>query len=137
MTRVARILSWVVVALLGAGALGKIAFDRGESLNAMWFVIAALCCYLVAYRLYSAFLAARLLALDDTRATPSERHDDGRDFVPTNKWVLFGHHFAAIAGPAPEPDSARGSTARPPAIPERTARAFDDEIRPGAGTSYA
>src|SRR6266436_3462553 len=85
----------------GAGALGKIAFDRGESLNAMWFVIAALCCYLVTYRLYSAFLAARLLALDDTRATPSERHDDGRDFVPTNKWVLFGHHFAAIAGPGP------------------------------------
>jgi len=87
--------------VLGAGALGKIAFDRGESLNAMWFVIAALCCYLVTYRLYSAFLAARLLALDDTRATPSERKDDGRDFVPTNKWVLFGHHFAAIAGPGP------------------------------------
>ena len=101
MRRVARILIWIAVAVLGAGALGKIAFDRGESLNAMWFVIAALCCYLVAYRLYSAFLAARLLALDDTRATPSERNDDGRDFVPTNKWVLFGHHFAAIAGPGP------------------------------------
>ena len=86
---------------LGAAALGKIALDRGESLNAIWFVIAAVCCYLVAYRLYSAFLAACLLALDDTRATPSERHDDGRDFVPTNKWVLFGHHFAAIAGPGP------------------------------------
>jgi len=99
--RLGRILVWVSVALLGAGALGKIALDRGESLNAIWFVIAAVCCYLVAYRLYSAFLAARLLALDDTRATPSERHDDGRDFVPTNKWVLFGHHFAAIAGPGP------------------------------------
>ena len=84
--------------MLGAGALGKIALERGESLNAMWFVIAAVCCYLVAFRLYSAFVAARLLALDDTRATPSERHDDGRDFVPTSKWVLFGHHFAAIAG---------------------------------------
>ena len=59
------------------------------------------CCYLVAYRFYSAFIAARLLALDDTRATPAERHDDGRDFVPTNKWILFGHHFAAIAGPGP------------------------------------
>ena len=92
---------WVTLALLGAGALGKIALERGESLNAMWFVIAAGCCYLVAFRLYSAFVAARLLALDDTRATPSERHDDGRDFVPTNKWVLFGHHFAAIAGPGP------------------------------------
>jgi carbon starvation protein len=99
--RIGRILIWVAVALLGAGALGKIALDRGEPLNAIWFVIAALCCYLVAYRLYSAFLAARLLALDDTRATPSERNDDGRDFVPTSKWVLFGHHFAAIAGPGP------------------------------------
>ena len=91
----------VVVALFGAGALGKIALDRGESLNAMWFVVAAVCCYFVAYRLYSAFLAAKLLALDDTRATPAERNDDGRDFVPTSKWVLFGHHFAAIAGPGP------------------------------------
>src|SRR6266436_7401134 len=99
--RLGRILIWVTLALLGAGALGKIALERGESLNAMWFVIAAGCCYLVAFRLYSAFVAARLLALDDTRATPSERHDDGRDFVPTNKWVLFGHHFAAIAGPGP------------------------------------
>jgi carbon starvation protein len=99
--RLGQILVWVTVALLGAAALGKIALDRGESLNAIWFVIAALCCYLVAYRLYSAFLAARLLALDDTRATPSERNDDGRDFVPTSKWVLFGHHFAAIAGPGP------------------------------------
>src|SRR5579859_6376156 len=94
-------LVWLAVAALGAGALGKIALERGESLNAIWFVIAAACCYLVAYRLYSAFLAARILALDDTRATPAERHDDGRDFVPTSKWVLFGHHFAAIAGPGP------------------------------------
>ena len=101
MKRFGRILIWVILALLGAGALAKIALDRGESLNAIWFVIAAVCCYLVAYRLYSAFLAARLLALDDTRATPSERNDDGRDFVPTSKWVLFGHHFAAIAGPGP------------------------------------
>jgi len=95
------IVIWIGVALLGAGAFGKIAFDRGEPLNATWFVVAAVCCYLVAYRLYSAFVAAKVLALDDTRATPSERYDDGRDFVPTNKWVLFGHHFAAIAGPGP------------------------------------
>ena len=101
MKRVFFIVVWLGVALLGAGAFGKIAFDRGEPLNATWFVVAAVCCYLVAYRLYSAFVAARVLALDDTRATPSERHDDGRDFVPTNKWVLFGHHFAAIAGPGP------------------------------------
>jgi carbon starvation protein len=92
---------WVAVALLGAGALGAIAFNRGEPLNAMWFVLAAVCSYAVAYRVYSAFLAARLLVLDETRATPAERRDDGRDFVPTNKWVLFGHHFAAIAGPGP------------------------------------
>jgi carbon starvation protein len=99
--RLGKILIWFVVGLFGAGALAKIALDRGESLNAIWFVIAAVCCYLVAYRLYSAFLAAKLLALDDSRATPSERRDDGRDFVPTSKWVLFGHHFAAIAGPGP------------------------------------
>src|SRR5437660_2879054 len=101
MKRVLSILVWLVVAVVGAGALGAIAIHRGEPLNAMWFVIAALCCYLVAFRLYSAFVAAKVLALDDTRATPAERHDDGRDFVPTNKWVLFGHHFAAIAGPGP------------------------------------
>jgi carbon starvation protein len=101
MKRLLVIVVWLGVALLGAGAFGKIAFDRGEPLNATWFVVAAVCCYLVAYRLYSAFVAAKVLALDDTRATPSERHDDGRDFVPTNKWVLFGHHFAAIAGPGP------------------------------------
>src|SRR5215470_9669459 len=101
MKRILSILAWAVIALLGAGALGAIAIHRGEPLNAMWFVIAAFCCYLVAFRLYSAFVAAKVLALDDTRATPAERHDDGRDFVPTNKWVLFGHHFAAIAGPGP------------------------------------
>jgi len=94
-------IAWIAVALLGAAALAKIALDRGEKLNSTWFVVAAVCCYLVAYRLYSAFINAKLLALDDTRATPAERHDDGRDFVPTNKWVLFGHHFAAIAGPGP------------------------------------
>ena len=101
MRRFFSITAWAGVALLGASALGAIALRRGETLNAIWFVIAALCSYLLAYRLYSAFIAARLLSLDDTRATPSERHDDGRDFVPTNKWVLFGHHFAAIAGPGP------------------------------------
>src|SRR6202521_4616238 len=101
MKRPVSIVIWMVVAFVGAGALGGIAFHRGEPLNATWFVVAAACSYLVAYRFYSAFIAARLLALDDSRATPSERHDDGRDFVPTNKWILFGHHFAAIAGPGP------------------------------------
>jgi len=99
--RAGTIAVWTLIAIGGALALGKIALFRGESINATWFVIAAVCCFLVAYRLYSAFIAAKLLALDDTRATPAERLDDGRDFVPTNKWVLFGHHFAAIAGPGP------------------------------------
>jgi len=99
--RLLQILIWTAVAALGAVALGTIAFHRGEPINATWFVLAAACSYLVAYRLYSAFIAAKLLALDNTRATPAERRDDGRDFVPTNKWVLFGHHFAAIAGPGP------------------------------------
>jgi carbon starvation protein len=96
-----KILLWAAVAALGAVALATIAFHRGEPINATWFVLAAGCSYLVAYRLYSAFIAAKILALDNTRATPAERRDDGRDFVPTNKWVLFGHHFAAIAGPGP------------------------------------
>jgi len=99
--RLLQILIWTAVAALGAVALGTIAFHRGEPINATWFVLAAACSYLVAYRLYSAFIAAKLLTLDNTRATPAERRDDGRDFVPTNKWVLFGHHFAAIAGPGP------------------------------------
>ena len=96
-----RTLLWIAVGVTGAGALSSIAFHRGEPINATWFVVAALCCYAVAYRFYSAFIAAKLLALDNSRATPAELHDDGRDFVPTNKWVLFGHHFAAIAGPGP------------------------------------
>jgi carbon starvation protein len=101
MKSIAKVAAWIAIAALGAGALAKIALQRGESLNAIWFVVAALCVYAVGYRFYSSFIAARLLVLDDTRATPAERHDDGRDFVPTNKWVLFGHHFAAIAGPGP------------------------------------
>jgi carbon starvation protein len=101
MNKALKVFAWGAVSLLGAAAIAKIALQRGESLSAIWFVLAAICVYLVAYRLYSAFIAAKLLALDDTRATPAERHDDGRDFVPTNKWVLFGHHFAAIAGPGP------------------------------------
>jgi carbon starvation protein len=99
--RLLTIAVWAAVGILGAGALAKIALQRGESLNAIWFVLAAVCCYVLAYRFYSAFVAARVLMLDDKRATPAERRDDGRDFVPTNKWILFGHHFAAIAGPGP------------------------------------
>src|SRR6202042_422154 len=96
-----KIFLWTPMALAGAGALAPIAFERREPLNAVWFVVAALCTYLVAYRFYSAFIAAKIFALDDPRATPAERLEDGKDFVPTNKWVLIGHHFAAIAGPGP------------------------------------
>ncbi|HEY7924272.1 MAG TPA: carbon starvation CstA family protein [Vicinamibacteria bacterium] len=89
------------MALAGAGALAAIALSRGEPVNGLFFVVAAGGTYLVAYRFYSAFIAARVLALDGTRATPAERLDDGRDFVPTSRWVVLGHHFAAIAGPGP------------------------------------
>lgn len=92
---------WVFVAFLGALALGMIAASRGEPLNAVWLVTAAACLYALGYRFYSRFVAYRVLELNDRRATPAERLDDGRDFVPTNRWVVFGHHFAAIAGPGP------------------------------------
>jgi len=92
---------WITIALLGALALGTIALHRGEQINALWLVTAAVCTYAVGYRFYSKFIAAKVLALDTQRATPAERLENGRDFVPTNKWVVFGHHFAAIAGPGP------------------------------------
>ncbi|HZP86458.1 MAG TPA: carbon starvation CstA family protein [Burkholderiales bacterium] len=94
-------LIWLAVAVVGAWAFGSIATHRGESINAIWFVVAALCVYTIAYRFYSAWICAKVLTLDATRATPAERFNNGRDFVPTNKWVVFGHHFAAIAGPGP------------------------------------
>lgn len=94
-------IGWLLVAVLGAAAVGGIALNRGESINALWFIAAAVCVYALAYRFYSAWIAAKVLVLDETRATPAERFDNGRDFVPTNRWVVFGHHFAAIAGPGP------------------------------------
>src|SRR3984957_12203040 len=97
----AKKLLWFLVAGLGAAALGLIATARGEPINAVWLIIGAVCIYAIGYRFYGRFVAYRVLELDDTRATPAERLEDGRDFVPTNKWVLFGHHFAAIAGPGP------------------------------------
>jgi len=92
---------WFAVATVGAVALGLVATARGEPINAVWLVAAAGCVYVIGYRFYSRWVAHRVLGLDDARATPAERLEDGRDFVPTNKWVLFGHHFAAIAGPGP------------------------------------
>ena len=92
---------WFAVAVLATLAVATIALHRGEQINALWLVVAAICVYAVGYRFYSKFIAARVLALDATRATPAERLENGRDFVATNKWVVFGHHFAAIAGPGP------------------------------------
>src|SRR5437763_8603874 len=92
---------WIAIAALGALALATIALHRGEQINALWLVTAAICTYALGYRFYSKFIAAKVLTLDAQRATPAERLENGRDFVPTNKWVVFGHHFAAIAGPGP------------------------------------
>src|SRR5581483_10567112 len=91
----------ILLAAAGAVALGGIALHRQEPINALWIVTAAVCVYLLGYRFYSAWIAARLLSVDPSRATPAERHDNGRDFVPTHRWIVFGHHFAAIAGPGP------------------------------------
>ncbi len=94
-------LGWLAVAIVGASAAGGIALNRGESINALWFIVAAVCTYLIGYRFYSAWIAAKVLMIDPSRATPAERLQDGRDYMPTNRWVVFGHHFAAIAGPGP------------------------------------
>ena len=95
------ILVWTLVSLTGAGAFAAMALGRGEQVSAAWLVTAAVCTYMVAYRFYSKIIAAKVFALDANRATPAERLNDGRDYVPTNRWIVFGHHFAAIAGPGP------------------------------------
>ena len=100
-SRLLRQVPWIAIAVLGAGALATIALNKGETISAAWLLTAAVCTYLIAYRFYSRFIAADIFGLDATRATPAERLDDGRDYVPTNKWIVFGHHFAAIAGPGP------------------------------------
>ncbi|HKD82168.1 MAG TPA: carbon starvation CstA family protein [Candidatus Angelobacter sp.] len=99
--KIGKALVWIAVAAAGALALATLAWHRGEAISAMWLVVAAVCSYALGYRFYSKFVAARVLALDAMRATPAERLENGRDFVRTNKWVVFGHHFAAIAGPGP------------------------------------
>ena len=101
MNKLGSMLVWGVVALLGAVAFGALALGRGESVNAVWLVTAALCTYFIAFRFYSKFIAEKVLRVDDSRPTPAVRHNDGLDYVPTNKWVLYGHHFAAIAGAGP------------------------------------
>jgi carbon starvation protein len=101
MSKLLRALVWAGIALLGAGSLAWLALYRGESINAAWLLTAAVCSYLVGYRFYARFIASKVFALDANRRTPAERLDDGHDYVPTNKWIVFGHHFAAIAGPGP------------------------------------
>lgn len=99
--RLLRIIGWTAVALLGAVSVAVLAWSRGEPVSALWMVVASLCVFAISYRFHSAWLMAKVLTLDDLRATPAETHADGHDFVKTNKWVVFGHHFAAIAGPGP------------------------------------
>jgi carbon starvation protein len=94
-------LLWAAISALGALGFAILALSRGESVNAVWMLVAAVCTYAVAYRFYSRFMARKVFELDDNRKTPAEVHNDGKDFVPTNKWVLYGHHFAAIAGAGP------------------------------------
>jgi carbon starvation protein len=93
--------AWALVSIIAAFCLAAVAINRGEQMNSMWIVVAAGCTYLVGFRFYAKFIAARVMALDNKRATPAERLRDGHDFEPTNKWIVFGHHFAAIAGPGP------------------------------------
>ena len=92
---------WVLIAIVGAISFGILALSRGEHVNAVWLVLAAVCIYSIAYRFYSLFIAQKVFELNDRRLTPAHRLKDGLDYVPTNKYVLYGHHFAAIAGAGP------------------------------------
>ncbi len=95
------IIAWIFIGILGASSIAGIALIRGEKISSLWFLCACICTQLIAYRFYSAWIAAKILCVDGRRATPARRIDDGKDFVPTNRWIVFGHHFAAIAGPGP------------------------------------
>jgi carbon starvation protein len=101
MPRIARIFLWIIISLLGVAAVAVAAFQRGEPVNALWLVVAGVCAFAVSYRFYSAWLMAKVLTIDNNRAPAAVTCSDGKDFVPTPKWVVFGHHFAAIAGPGP------------------------------------
>jgi carbon starvation protein len=101
MRRLVTTIFWILLGAAGAWAYATLAWHRGEPLNSAYILIAALCTYAIGYRFYSKWIAARVLMLDDRRATPCEVHDDGKDYVKTNRWIVFGHHFAAISGPGP------------------------------------
>ncbi len=99
--KIVRAAAWTCVCAAGAASLAVLAWSRGEPVSALWMVVAAACVFAVAYRFHSAWLMARVLTIDEMRATPAHVRADGKDFVKTNRWVVFGHHFAAIAGPGP------------------------------------
>ncbi len=101
MKQISSHIGWLLLALAGAFSLGYVALNRGESVNALWIVVAAISVYIISYRFYSRFIADKVLGLDPNRKTPAYKFNDGLDYVPTNKYVLFGHHFAAIAGAGP------------------------------------
>jgi len=101
MQRLRTIIIWSIVSAIGAASFAWLSLSRGEPVNAAWLLVAALCTYAVSYRFYSKFIASKIFALDAARPTPAVRLNDGRDFMPTNRWIVFGHHFAAIAGPGP------------------------------------
>jgi carbon starvation protein CstA len=101
MTKLLTLTLWIAISVLGAVSLSVVAFGRGEAVNALWILAAALSVYAIAYRFYGKFIGRRALGLDDSRLTPADRHKDGLDFVPTHRWVVYGHHFAAIAGAGP------------------------------------
>jgi carbon starvation protein len=101
MRRLVQPIVLILLAILGAASFARLALSRGETINAAWLLTAAICTYVIAYRFYSKIIATKIFALDDERPTPAVRLNDGRDYTPTNKWIAFGHHFAAIAGPGP------------------------------------
>ena len=92
---------WIIIGIAGASSLGGIALIRGEKISSLWFICATICCQLLGYRFYSAWIAIKILKIDQHRKTPAVKINDGKDFVPTHRWIAFGHHFAAIAGPGP------------------------------------
>src|SRR3954465_10097397 len=94
-------LLWIAVTILGVVSIAVLAMSRGEPVSALWIIVAGLCALSISYRFYSKWLATKILVLNEERATPAVLRNDGKDFVPTNRWMVFGHHFAAIAGPGP------------------------------------
>src|SRR5207302_9671683 len=92
---------WFAVAALGTGAIAILALSRGEQISALWIIVAGLCATSISYRFYSSWLATKVLVPNEGRATPAVLQNDSKDYVPTNRWMVFGHHFAAIAGPGP------------------------------------